>query len=400
MEFIARVGEPTGAVVEKTFTSDSEASLRMELERRGLYVVKLRPKARGMGGPRGGARAVDATDFLSFNMELVALVHAGLPLLQCLGLLAERRKNEYFRNILLDVQSKVKSGTSLSDAFASHGSAFPAVYAPSVLAGERSGNIEEVLRRYVTYSQIIAGVKRKVFAALIYPAILISLSMVLVMVLLTYVIPKFSEFFRDFDAKLPWITSVLMAIAAFMQANVLYLLAGVVGVVIAYRVASMSPGAHALRDRLLLDLPAVGTVLRKYHLSQFARTLGTLLSGGLPLMTALQVASSAIANAHVLHRMQKVSERVREGGGLTDALEATGLWSDTTIQMIRVGESSGALAEMLTNVSDFFDGEVDRQVHTFVTLLEPALLVVMGGVVSAMLLAMYYPIFTIIQVVQ
>lgn len=400
MEFVARIGEPSGAVVDRTFTSDSEASLRQELEKRGLYVVKLRPKSGGITGRRGGARLVDQTDFLTFNMELVALVHAGLPILQCLGLLAERRKNAHFREILLDVQSKVKSGTALSDAFASHVGAFPAAYAPSVLAGERSGNLEDVLRRYVNYAQIIAAVKRKVAAALIYPSVLISLSIVLVMVLLTYVIPKFSEFFRDFDAQLPWITALLISVATLVKANFPYLVGLAIAIAAAFRFASVSPAALELRDRLFLQVPLFGDVIRKYHLSQFSRTLATLLAGGLPLMSALQVASTAIANAHVARRMEKVPPKVREGGGLTDALEATGLWSDTTVQMIRVGESSGALAEMLTNVSDFFDGEVDRQVHTFVTLLEPALLVVMGGVVSAMLLAMYYPIFTLMQVVQ
>lgn len=401
MEFVARVAEPTGVVTEKTFTAESETALRQELDARGLHVFRLRPKRMlGLFAGLSGGQAVEEQEFLNFNQELVALVHAGLPILQCLSLLAERRKNLRFRSILQDVHSKVKAGSSLSDAIVSHGLAFPSVYGPTVMAGERSGELEGVLRRYVAYAQVMGAVKRKVRAALVYPAVLVVLSLTLVGILVTFVIPKFAGFYADFDAKLPWITTVLITIAEFASAHYGSILAAVVLGSVGFRVAALNQGVQSMRDRVLLRVPLAGEVMLKHSVSQFCRTLSTLLGGGLPLMTSLPVAAGAIGNAFVRTRIVSVGDKVREGGSLSDALDRTGLWTDTTLQMVRVGESAGALEEMLANVADFYDGEVERKVQTFVTLLEPALLVVMGVVIAGMLLAMYYPLFTLIQVVR
>lgn len=398
MEFVARVAEPTGVIADRPFTAENEAALRLDLERRGLHVFRIRAKRGSMF--RQGVRRVDGDDFLAFNQELVALLKAGLPLLQCLSLLSERRKDVHFRDILRDVESKVKGGTALSDAFATHGAAFPSVYAPSVLAGEKSGNLEAVLRRYVAYAQVIGAVRRKVTAALVYPVVLLSLSAGLIAILVTYVIPKFSAFYRDFDARLPWITQTLITVSSFARDQAALIVVLLVAAAAAFRMAVLHPKALQWRDQALLRLPVMGDVMLKYAVSQFARTLATLLAGGLPLLPALQIASGAVSNAHVGATLMQVTDAVREGAPLTESLDKTGLWSDTTLQMVRVGESAGALTEMLANVADFYDAEVDRRVQTFVTLLEPALLVIMGLMVSGMLLAMYYPLFTLIQVVQ
>ncbi len=401
MEFVARVASPTGVIGEQTFTADSEQDLRRDLEGRGMLVYKVRPKGLRLAGSTIGARGrIDEQDFLTFNQELVALIHAGLPLLQCLTLLSERRKNPTFRQALIDIQGKVKSGSSLSDAFASHGATFPPVYAPTVMAGEKSGNLEEVLRRYVAYAQVMEGIKRKVRAAMVYPIILICLSVTLVAILVAFVIPKFASFYKDFDAELPLITRILIAVSSFASDHFWLLLGGVVLLVLGARMAEGYPPARSLRDRLLLRLPVGGEVLRKYNVSQFARTLSTLLGGGLPLVPSLEIACGAVGNSWVADRLRAIVGRIREGAALSDTLDATGLWSDTTLQMVRVGESAGALTEMLVNVSNFYDAEVDRQVQRFVTLLEPALLVIMGTLIAGMLLAMYYPLFTLIQVVK
>ncbi|MFN7971618.1 MAG: type II secretion system F family protein [Acidobacteriota bacterium] len=401
MEFVARIASRTGVVTEEPFTAESEDALRLDLEKRGFHVFKVRAKMSALGfGFAGLGSTVDETDFLTFNQELISLIHAGLPLLQCLTLLSERRKNVRFRQILKDVESKVKAGSSLSDAFASHGAAFPAVSAPSLMAGEKSGSLEDVLRRYVTYAKVLHAVRRKVTAALVYPAVLIMLSLGLMVILVTFVIPKFTAFYKDFDAQLPLPTVVLVSISGFAESHVWLLASLVVGGVIGLRAASLHPSARVLRDRVFLGLPLAGEVIRKYSMSQFSRTLATLLGGGLPLVPSLDIAARSVTNAAIAATIGTVPPKIREGGSLTDALEKTGLWSDTTLQMIKVGESAGALTEMLTNVSDFYDAEVDRQVQTFVTLLEPALLVLMGFVVSGMLLAMYYPLFNLIQAVQ
>lgn len=401
MEFVARVATRAGSVTDQPFTAESEAALRQDLEGRGYHVFRIRPKMGRLAfGLTGLSPAVDETDFLVFNQELTSLIHAGLPLLQCLSLLSERRKNPRFRAILKDVEAKVRAGSSLSEAFASHGAAFPSVYAPALMAGEKSGNIEDVLRRYVGYAKVLHAIRRKVTSALVYPAVLVVLSLGLMTILVTFVIPKFTAFYKDFEAQLPLPTVILVAVSGFARDHVLLMGVLLVGAAVGLRVAALHPAAKIVRDRLFLSLPLAGEVIRKYSMSQWSRTLATLLGGGLPLVPSLEIAARSITNASISARIAAVPPRIREGGSLTDSLEKTGLWSDTTLQMIKVGESAGALTEMLVNVSDFYDGEVDRQVQTFVTLLEPALLVLMGFVVSGMLLSMYYPLFNLIKTVQ
>ncbi len=400
MEFVAKVAEQSGAVSEKIYTSESAASLKGQLESQGLCVYRVRARRTALRLFTGDTWRVGDVQFLNFNQEFVALIHAGLPIVQCLSLLAERRADSRFKEVLSDLRDRVKAGTSLSDAFSEQGAAFPAIYAPTLTAGEKSGDLEGVLRRFVRYSQVMTEVKRKFSAAIVYPVVLVVLSCVLVGILMTYVIPRFAGFYGDFDAKLPTITRWLITASTFAQSNILLILAVVVAAVLLFRYASRVPGMHRLRDRLILDAPLAGDVLRRYSVSQFSRTLGTLLGGGLPLVPSLGVAASSVTNELVKSRMERVAVSVREGGPLTEALQETGLLDPTVLQMIAVGENAGALTEMLENVSDFYDGEVDRKVQRFVTLLEPALLVIMGGVVAGMLLAMYYPLFNLIQVVR
>jgi type IV pilus assembly protein PilC len=287
----------------------------------------------------------------------------------------------------------VRSGTALSDAFAAHGDLFPSVYTASLLAGERSGSLDTVLRRYVDYTKIIAAVKRKTISALVYPAILVSLALVLVSIIVLRVVPAFSDFYESFGAELPLSTRLIVAVSIFLRSEFWLIAIAVLAAAAAFIMWIRQPGQQARFDRLVLGLPALGPVARKFATSQMSRTLATLLGGGLPLVTALDIAARSIGNQHIAAKLDIVGTRVREGESFAGALEATGAFPEVAVRMAEVGESTGSLQEMLNTVADFYDEEIATNMDRFVTLIEPALLVMMGIVIAGLLLALYMPLF-------
>jgi type IV pilus assembly protein PilC len=338
--------------------------------------------------------------FLVFNQELATLLKAGMPLVQSLDLLRRRVESPAFRRVLDDVHEKVKAGTALSDAFAAHGSLFPSVYTASLLAGERSGSLDAVLRRFVEYSKIVATVRRKTLSALIYPAILTTLAIVLVAIIALWVIPAFTDFYATFGAELPLVTRVIVRASAFLRSQglliVVVLLAAGAGVTVWLR----QPGRGAQLDRAMLRLPVLGDVARKFATSQMARTLATLLGGGLPLVNALDIAARSVGNRFMARELEVVSTRVREGASLASALEARGVFPEVAVKMTEVGESTGALQDMLNTAADFYDEEISTRMERFVTLVEPVLLVMMGIVIAGLLLALYLPLFQLSSVLD
>ncbi|MGA7990052.1 MAG: type II secretion system F family protein, partial [Thermoanaerobaculia bacterium] len=358
---------------------------------------------RGRGAPLlgrsfGSRRPVKQAEFLVFNQELVALLKAGLPIVTGFGVLLERQENPRFRRILEDIREQLVSGVALSDAFLSHGDVFPRLYATSLKAGERSGEVEKVLRRYLAYQKILGALRRKVTGALVYPSVLIGLSIGLVAILMTYVIPRFREFFSGFEAgRLPLITRVVIGMADFLRSNILVVLAAIVVAAIVFARWKATEAGRLGWDAFLLRLPLVGPILRQFALSQFSRSLATLVGAGTPVVPALDIAAGAIANRKVSGAVLSVVPRVREGTEIWRSLEATGTFTSLAIEMIKVGEATGALEEMLTNVSDFYDESIEAQLQRIVTLIEPIILVVMGGVVATLLLSIYLPMFTILS---
>jgi type IV pilus assembly protein PilC len=336
-------------------------------------------------------------DFLIFNQEMIALLKAGLPVVHSFEILLERQESPVLRRVLADVRDRLTSGASLSDAFASQGDLFPRLYWTSLKAGEKSGEIESVLRRYLKYQKTVMALARKVGSTLVYPAILILLSIVLITVLMTFVIPRFSEFFRDFDSELPLLTQIVVGVATFMRRNFLWIVGG--AAVFGFRWLRSSIGRD-VRDRILLKIPVVGGLLQRFAITQFTRSLATLLGGGTPLVPALENASEAIGNSFVSRRVASVVKKVREGGELWRALEGTGIFTNLTIEMIKVGESSGALEEMLTSVSDFYDEEIDMLLARVISFVEPAILVGMGLVIMTILLSVYLPIFRLMSQIK
>lgn len=400
MEFRCRLASPSGEITEGVYIADNEARLRHELEDKGLYVLSLQRKGAigGLSLQLPQRRAVNTREFLVFNQELATLLKAGMPLVQSLDLLKRRVESPVFRRVLEDVHERVRSGTALSDAFDAQSDLFPRVYTASLLAGERSGNLDAVLRRFVEYSKIIATVKRKTVSALVYPAILVTLALGLVSIIVLKVVPAFSDFYGSFGAQLPLVTRIIVAVSDFIRGQFVYLIVAVAVVAIALVSWLQQKGQKARFDRVVLRLPMLGQVARKFATSQMARTLATLLGGGLPLVNALDIASKSVGNQYMASQLEIVSARVREGESFAAALDARGAFPEVAVKMAEVGESTGALQDMLNTVADFYDEEISTNMERFVTLVEPVLLVVMGIVIAGLLLALYMPLFQLSSV--
>jgi type IV pilus assembly protein PilC len=400
-QFSVKTGWPDGSVAEESILAPDSKSARAEVERRGGHVFEV--KRHGFvlpGGGGGRRRRVKMADFLVFNQEMIALLKAGLPVVRSFEILLERQESPALRAVLQDVKDRVNSGASISEAFAEQGDIFPRLYWTSLKAGEKSGEIEGVLRRYLKYQKTIIAISRKVVSTLVYPAILILLSTVLIAVLMTVVIPKFQEFFADFNADLPLLTVVVVGLAAFLRDNIVWLLPAIAfGAWVGWR-SIRTPAGRQWSDGVLLKLPFLGGLFRRFAITQFTRSLATLLAGGTPLVPSLENAADAIGNRHIARRVREVVPKVREGGELWHALESTGIFTNLTIEMIKVGETSGALEEMLTAVSDFYDEEIDVLLGRVITLVEPAILVLMGGVIITILLSVYLPIFKIMSQIK
>lgn len=401
MEFRCRLGTPDGDVIESVYVADSETHLRHELEHKGMCILSLRPR-RGVGSiaiqlPQ--RRRIPTREFLVFNQELATLLKAGMPLVQSLDILRERLANPLFKSVLDDVHERVRAGTSLSDAFAAHSDLFPGVYTASLMAGEKSGSLETVLRRYVAYMKIVGTVRRRTVAALIYPAVLVSLSLIVVNIIVLKVVPEFSDFYTSFGKELPFITRAIVAISAFLRSYMLLIVAGL-GLAVAAIVMWLKREEQRRRfDRWVLLVPLVGSTVRKFVTSQMSRTLATLLGGGIPLVNAIEITGRSIGNHHMARQFEIVGQKVREGGAFAAALDERKVFPAVAVKMAEVGESTGALGDMLNSLADFYDEEVETDLGRFVTLVEPALLVIMGLVIASLLLALYLPLFQLSGVV-
>ena len=409
--FLCRIGLADGAIANRTFDAEDENALRTEIARQGGRLFSLRraddaetrkrtlplPGKDSLGKLFRRRRSVSTEQFLVFNQELVALLKAGLPVVAGFEILMERQENPRFKQILDEIHESLVSGVALSDAFLEHGEVFPRLYGTSLKAGERSGEVEKVLRRYLTYQKILGSVKRRVVSALIYPAVLVGLSIGLIVILMTYVIPRFMEFFAGFGTDLPLVTKVVIAIATFMKSNILFLAAGAVGLGWLTARWRRTDSGQRTFDGLLLRIPIVGRILHQFAVSQFSRSLATLVGAGTPLVPALEIAAGAVANRRISDAVHTVVPKVREGAELWRSLEETTQFTSLAVEMIKVGEATGSLEEMLTNVSDFYDEAIEASLQRLINLVEPIILVVMGGVIATLLLSIYLPMFSILS---
>ncbi len=398
-EFIVRVGTPEGDVVERHVQAGTARAAQEELRRQGMYVFDAKRGTFSLGELLPIRKAISTERFLLFNQELLALVKAGLPIIQSFDIMLERQKSPRFRDILTDIRDKVKSGMALSDAFASYGDLFPPIYSTSLRAGERSGDLEGVLRRFLRYQKMIVILRKRVIGALIYPTILVLLSSVMVFIMLTVVIPKFSEFFAGFDAELPAFTRMMISLALFLRHNLLLVLGILVVSIFLFR-KWINTAGRMVWDWFKLRMPIVGGIFHRFAVLQFTQSLGTLLSGGTPMVPALEIASQSITNQAVAAKVFGIVQNVREGEPLWRSLETTGVIGDLAVEMIKVGESTGALTEMLANVSEFYDEEIEARLGRMVAAIEPLILVFMGLVTAVLLYAFYLPLFQLSNVGQ
>ena len=402
MEFVCRVGTPDGRVTQQDREAADERAARAQLEKTGYHVFEVKPK--GLSLPVSGIRRkkkVKDQDLLVFNQEMAGLLRAGLPLLQALDMLLERDRGPQFTELLRDVRDRVKAGEELSEAFEAAGAGmFPPLYTSTLMAGERSGELEQVLRRFIRYQKLVIGTKKRIVSAFAYPTLLVFLSVVMIVVMVVFVLPSFEGFYQSMDVELPLPTRVLLAISGFTQERGVWVFAGLVaGIWLIRRWTATETGA-AWRDRMALRVPLAGGILHRFSLSEFSRSLSTLLAGGLPLVPSLEVAASSVGNVHLRRKLKPMVPRVREGAALYEAMDESGVATELAVDLVRVGEATGALDEMLANVSDFFDDEIETKVQRFLALIEPIMLMIMGVAVALLLLAMYMPLFSVLGKVQ
>ena len=395
MEFHCRVATATGQITEGTYVADNEDRLRRDLEEKGLYVLSVRSRGLQLGGlglPQ--RRRIPPTEFLVFNQELATLLKAGLPLVQSLDILRKRVPNQVFRSALNDVYDRVRSGTALSDAFEAQG-LFSGVYTASLMAGEKSGSLEQVIRRYVAHMKVLASARSQVISALIYPVILVLLSAVVVGLIVFQVVPEFADFYSQMGrgAQLPMSTRVVVAVSNNLVGSAGLILTSVASLAVATVLWFRQPAQRRQLHATILRLPYFGSLARRFATAQISRTLATLLSGGIPLVNALDIAARSTGNQSIAVHLGHVARQVREGSSLAAALTERGIFPHVAVEMVEVGEQTGALADMLNSVADFYDEENQTSLTRFSNLIQPLLLIVMGIVIAGLLLSLYMPLF-------
>ena len=391
-EFVIKLADERGRVQEQVQTAATAEELRARFVHAGYHVFSVR--ARGSLGR--GRRKVKLEPFLIFNSQFLTLIRAGLPILGSLQMLGKIQKNATFAGQLEDVASRVKTGEALSAAFEAQ-SGFPLMYTTTLLAGERSGNLPEVLDRYVSFQKVALALRKKLIGSLIYPTVLLTLVCALLIFMFTVVVPQFAQLYDQLGNKLPALTMDLLAFGTWMRHNILWLALVVVTTAVAFYRFSLTERGKDFSDGVRIRLPILGKIWLKYQVALFARMLSTLLTGGLPLVPSLETASRSISSRRVSRAVQTSVGTVREGKSLAESLAKTGIFPDLATEMITVGEQTGALPQMLNSMSEFFEDDVATALAAALALIEPAILIVMGVVVVFILISLYLPIFSLGQ---
>jgi type IV pilus assembly protein PilC len=393
-QFVVKVADEQGNLRQQVEHGYSEAEVHDRFTQQGYLVYWVKPRtilSRSQGGARGKLRQ---STFLIFNQQFLTLIKAGLPILTSLDLLIKRQRDKSLLQLLENVRERVKGGELLSDAFAAQ-RVFPKMYTTTLMAGEKSGNMEEVLARYITYQRMVQTFRKKLMVSLVYPALLVSVVTLMLVFLITYVVPKFADLFNNLGADLPAVTVFMLSLGLNAQkygwAILLFL---IVAVVLLLRWKRSDRGAQSI-DRFLLSLPLAGEIRLKYQVANFSRILATLLQGGLPLVPAMETAGESMSSRQMLNGVTAAAERVREGQSLAHSLESQKLFPDLAVEMLEVGESTGALPAMLSSVAEFYEEDVQTALSAAMALIEPIILIVMAVFVGGILISLYMPIFTL-----
>ncbi|PYX95406.1 MAG: type II secretion system F family protein [Acidobacteria bacterium] len=395
-EFIVKMADERGHTLQQVEHGYSEAEVRDRFLQQGYLVHWVKPRGMFVGGKvaLSPGRRLRTTSFLIYNQQFLTLIKAGLPILTSLDLLIKRQRDAHLRALLENVRDRVKSGESLSEAFAAQG-VFPKMYTTTLLAGEKSGNMEEVLSRYIAFQRLALTFRKKLAVSLVYPALLVIVVTCMMIFLITYVVPKFADLFNNLNAKLPVITVFMLAVGLNAQKYAPIALGVVIVLAIAlWQWKRTDKGAERL-DRAIFSLPLLGDIRMKYQVANFARMLSVLLQGGLPLVPAMETAGGSMSSRRVLNGVLHASHRVREGRGLAKSLEEQKVFPDMAVEMIEVGESTGALPAMLNSVAEFYEEDVQTALGAAMAMIEPVILIVMAVFVGGVLISLYLPIFTI-----
>jgi type IV pilus assembly protein PilC len=392
-EFVIKVADDRGRVHQHIEQGISENEVRDRFSSQGYLVYWVKPQGMMAGGLRRRKKLKQDT-FLVFNQQFLTLIRAGLPILNSLELLIKRQKDPQLKTLLENVRDRVKGGELLSDAFAAQG-VVPKIYTTTLMAGEKSGNIDEVLTRYINFQRMAMTFRKKLFVSLIYPTLLVSVVLIMVTFLFTYVVPKFADLFNSLDAKLPEITVFMLNVGVNAQKYAPFILVGlVVGGIVLWKWKDTDRGADRI-DRVILSMPLLGEIRIKHQVASFSRMLSTLLQGGLPLVPAMETAGSAMSSRRILKGVIRAGSRVREGQGLAPSLEDQKIFPELAVEMIEVGESTGALPQMLNSVAEFYEEDVQTALGAAMALIEPIILIIMAIFVGGVLISLYLPIFTL-----
>jgi type IV pilus assembly protein PilC len=394
--FQYKIAKEDGSIIEATAETESEEILRSRLEGEGNLVFYIRNKGEILPFRLPSLKgSVSPNDLLIFNQQFLALLKAGLPILMCLDILVERITNKAFKDTLLSIKRDVKAGASISDAMSKHPKIFPELYTASIRTGEQTGGLPEIIQRYISYLKKNLALKKKIKSAIAYPIFLIVVSIIVVLFLLFYVMPTFSNIYAGYSKDLPAATKMLLSTVSFIKAKIYLLITGIILLIVFLRIALMSEAGRLIFDKWIIYFPVAGDIIIKDIVIRINRTLSTLLKGGIPLVTAMDMVSKAITNRVISFRLQEAVGDIKGGSTLTAALEKTGIMPKMALRMIEVGEVSGSLDEMLNNISEIMEEEIDLKLTRLTTLIEPAIMVFMGIIVAFIVIAMYLPIFNL-----
>ncbi len=392
--YTCKLGSSDDKIVEKEFEAANQEMLRQSLEDQGFFVFEIKKKPFQFLWEKGIVRRqVSTKELLTFNQELLVLMKAGLPIIQTLDTILEKEEHGKLADILRQVREDIKGGAALSDAFEKHPGVFSHIYIASIRAGERTGDLPQTLRRYIAFTKRVEGFRKKVISAFIYPAIIFTLSFLAIAVLLIYVVPTFTKIFTEAGSQLPLPTQILIALTTYLKKYVLLLVAIIIAVTLLLRRWGATERGRYLVDGWKLRFPFVGKLVNTYAITGFSRTLATVLGSGIPVVEALRMSVGTLNNVVLERRLLEAVGRVEEGTMLTTAIEKVRIMPPLALRMLGVGESTGALEEMLGEISDYFEEELDRTLHILTTAIEPAVLIIMGFIIGAIVITMYLPIF-------
>ena len=386
-----------GDVVEGVRVARSVDELRLTLEREQITVMDVSRKGVELQIPFLQRGRVKLKELAIFSRQLSVLIDAELPLIQSLNIMAEQQKNKYFKKVIHEVRNDVEAGSTLNQALKKFPRVFDDLYCNLVASGEQSGSLDIMLRRISEYLESIVKLRSQVRQAMIYPSAIVTFAVLVVIFMMWKVIPVFASIFQELGAELPFLTATVLALSHFVQKFIIFIFLGLIGLVFLYRYVRRTPGGRRVFDRLYLRAPLFGTLLEKVGLSRVTRTLSTLLSGGVPMLEALRITSTTANNVIIEDHIMAARKQVSEGQSLTDALRDQKRFPFMMIQMVGVGEATGTLDEMLGKLADFYDEEVETTVASLLSILEPILLIFVGGLVGGIVISMYLPIFSLLQ---